>query len=106
MIDRGHKKWTSIIIPEHQVMLEDLWISRNNEMKPELHEDQLTELQLKLETTLQSRTVITINYFAQHENHYVTGTIDKYDSLKQLIVLITTDSKTLEIRLIDILNIS
>lgn len=41
--DRGTKKWTTMMLPEHKEQLKDMWEHKKNEARPYFDEQQLEE---------------------------------------------------------------
>ncbi|MCG5104469.1 YolD-like family protein [Oceanobacillus alkalisoli] len=73
MQDRGTKKWTSIMLPEHQRMLEDMWAQQEWKEKPFIDEHLMEEINLKLQLALKDDLTIEIEYFQNHDYHKVKG---------------------------------
>ncbi|MCF3942233.1 YolD-like family protein [Oceanobacillus alkalisoli] len=73
MQDRGTKKWTSIMLPEHQSMLEDMWAQQEWKEKPMLDEQQIVEINMKLQLALNEDLTVEIEYFKDHDYHKTRG---------------------------------
>lgn len=43
MQDRGTKKWTTMMLPEHKEQLKEMWEQKRNQKRPDFDEQQLQE---------------------------------------------------------------
>jgi hypothetical protein len=75
MEDRGTKKWTSIMMPEHTEMLADYWESLNDVEMPILSEDQLEDIQLTIVQSMETHQDVVITYHEQKRIRTVECTI-------------------------------
>lgn len=71
--DRGTKKWTSIMMPEHIEKLEEMWTEQNHESMPELDEQQIQENEINIQEALQDDLKINIKYFANNKYKNIEG---------------------------------
>lgn len=71
--DRGTKKWTSIMLPEHVNLLKEMWEQQEWKDKPILDEQLREEINLKLQLALQDDLTVEIEYFKDHDYHETKG---------------------------------
>lgn len=75
IFDRGTKKWTAIILPEHRKMLEQ-WMNENESYQPpELDEQYLEEIQRILNQAKHYRSTIGIQYWDQYGERTIFGKV-------------------------------
>lgn len=73
--DRGTKKWTPLMLPEHLKMLQDVFAEQNQKEKPILDEQQLMENTMMLQEAIANDLTIEITYFKDHDFHNVDGKV-------------------------------
>lgn len=73
--DRGTKKWTSIMLPEHAKMLEHIWSESEHKDKPILDEQQKIENDLMLQRAIHDDLIVEIKYFNDHDFHTHKGKV-------------------------------
>ncbi|RFA33009.1 hypothetical protein CAI16_16210 [Virgibacillus dokdonensis] len=61
--DRGTIKWTSMMLPEHVDVLQDMWEKLERKEMPILDEQKLEELDVQLQAAVRQGIVIEIKYF-------------------------------------------
>lgn len=71
--DRGTIKWTSMMMPEHQNMLKEMWSQKEWKEKPMLDEHLINEINLTLQEALANDLTIEIEYFKNHDYHKMKG---------------------------------
>ncbi|ETT61313.1 hypothetical protein BSK66_27590 [Paenibacillus odorifer] len=87
MIDRGHKKWVSMMLPEHKDRLQR-WVESQTEVEDtELDEDKLEELNQVIQFCLNEDRTAQVCYYSNKRLHYSTGKIVKVDMLEGTISL-------------------
>ncbi|MBM7601580.1 hypothetical protein JOC34_004008 [Virgibacillus halotolerans] len=101
--DRGTRKWTSMMLPEHNQMLEALWKEDEKKIKPILDEQQKIEIDRILQLALMDGLTVEITYFMDHNYHTIKGKLLRFDPLKNDLKL---DSEENDIYLHDIINIT
>lgn len=89
--DRGTKKWTSIMLPEHQQMLEEMWRQQEWKEKPILDEQFVMEINISLQMALQEDLTIEIEYFKDHDYHKIKGKLLGVDPLLNYIKMGATE---------------
>jgi|SRR5690625_2431427 len=77
--DRGTKKWTSIMMPEHAKMLEHIWSETEHKDKPILDEQQKAENDLMLQRVIHDNLIVEIKYFKDHDFHTIKGRVSFID---------------------------
>ncbi|API93507.1 hypothetical protein J32TS6_38070 [Virgibacillus pantothenticus] len=61
--DRGSIKWTSMMLPEHVDLLQDMWKRLEDKEMPILDEQKLAELDLQLQTAIHQDLTVEIKYY-------------------------------------------
>lgn len=85
MRDRGNIKWTSMMLPEHQELLNEMWRQKEWKEKPILDEHLLTEINVDLQMALQHDLTIEIEYFKDQDYHKIKGKLLGVDPLLNYI---------------------
>jgi len=98
--DRGTKKWTSIMLPEHAKMLEYIWNESEHKDKPILDEQQKIENDLMLQGAIHDNSIVEIKYFKDHDFHTVKGRVSFIDMNSRSIKL-----GSVEIGLEDVIDV-
>ncbi|MFU0790632.1 MAG: YolD-like family protein [Virgibacillus proomii] len=73
--DRGTIKWTSIMMPEHVELLEEIWKEQDHKEKPILDEQQQEEINLKLWMALANDLTVKLKYYDNHNFYKAKGKI-------------------------------
>ncbi|WP_052000762.1 YolD-like family protein [Gracilibacillus boraciitolerans] len=87
--DRGNKKWTALMLPEHVEILRSLDEMEKDMEKPILSVDQLEEMETTLNEALENSLPVTIKYHKNKRIHQVTGSIKTPKNGK--ITIVTSD---------------
>ena len=74
MRDRGHIKWTSMMLPEHKKRLSDLYKQQFHRSKPDLDEQKIEELNDIIYLALNDERPFKVTFHQDHTYHSVTGT--------------------------------
>lgn len=86
--DRGSKKWTAMMLPEHLTQLRD-WVREDEyEEKPEIDECTLQAFQQQLDIAYQSRCEMRIKTWEKGLFAETTGSLTKLDEQAQLIYIV------------------
>lgn len=102
--DRGTKKWTSLMLPEHVEALKRLFAEEEHKEKPLLDEQKKIEIDLILQTALHRDETVEIKYYADDDYQSMKGKLIMIDTLNSHLRL---ESDTLEdIPLQDIIDVS
>ena len=73
--DRGTKKWTSLMLPEHVKMLEDMYKEMDHKEKPVLDEQQIEENSFKLQSVLEYKLEVRVRYFVDYDFETIEGSV-------------------------------
>lgn len=87
MIDRGTKKWTSLMMPEHVEMLNQAFAEQEYKEMPILDEQQVIENNILLQDALKNDLKISVKYFADHNYHFEEGYLLHVDVLNKKIYM-------------------
>lgn len=86
--DRGTKKWTSLMLPEHVEMLKNVFAEQEHKEKPILDEQQIMENEEIIKHAIHDQLMIEITYFKDHDFQVIQGKVtnitDDHLSLDQL----------------------
>ncbi|NWO14879.1 YolD-like family protein [Virgibacillus sp.] len=85
--DRGTIKWTSIMMPEHIEMLQEMWKEQDYNEKPILDEQQKEEINTKLLMALANDLTVELKYFDKHDFYKVKGKITSINKQNKYISL-------------------
>lgn len=103
--DRGHKKWTALMLPEHKELLRE-WVDHQEDIEmPVLDDDRIEELNNIISICLNQKTPAKITYFKDRRKVLLNAEILKCDPLKK-VLQISTDSGKSIISLPSIIDIS
>ncbi|MFC2948509.1 YolD-like family protein [Virgibacillus sediminis] len=83
--DRGTKKWTSIMMPEHTKLLEEMWKQQDYRERPMLNDHQIEDINIALQLALKDDLTVEIEYFKNHYYHKTKGKLLSVDVLSQYI---------------------
>jgi hypothetical protein len=75
--DRGTKKWTSLMLPEHLEKLKNVFAEQAYKTKPMLDEQQIMENESILQHAIYDHLTVGIKYFQDHDLHHLQGKITK-----------------------------
>jgi|SRR5690625_1944955 len=100
--DRGTKKWSSIMLPEHVEALKQVIAEQDYKEKPILDDQQLVEIDLKLQMAIQNDLMIEVEYFENHDFHKVQGKLLMIDALNKRLRF---DDGT-ELKLDDVMDVT
>ncbi|UJL47072.1 YolD-like family protein [Virgibacillus sp. NKC19-16] len=85
--DRGTKKWTALMMPEQIQMLNKYWEQEERKEKPVLDEQQIEEIEMKLQMAIHNDLTVKVKYFANHHFYYVKDKISSINTQKGYIFL-------------------
>jgi hypothetical protein len=71
--DRGIKKWTSIMLPEHVEALKTVFDELDQKEKPILDDQQKAEIDYKLQLALNNDLTVAVDYFNNHDSYKIQG---------------------------------
>lgn len=81
--DRGTIKWTSLMLPEHVKMLNDIWQEDNRKEKPILDEQQKIEINGMLQLALKDNLTVAVTYYDDYDHHTVKSKLLSFDVLSK-----------------------
>lgn len=103
--DRGHKKWTSLMLPEHKERLQNWYVSQDYVNVPDLAEDYNDELDLHLAEALENQQQVTIDWVDNHRVNSLIGTLTRIDPVKGDIWILSKEQALRKIHFRNIRNI-
>lgn len=71
--DRGNKKWTPLMLPEHREALKKLWESRNDIEKPILDEQEKERLDILLQEAIRDQFTVKLLYYQNKRINTLKG---------------------------------
>src|SRR5699024_528058 len=71
--DRGTKKWTSLMLPEHVEALKKVFAEIDYEERPILDEQQQMEMDMILQLALKDNRTVKIKCYTGHDYRTVAG---------------------------------
>ncbi len=83
--DRGNKKWSAMLLPEHRERLRQMAEDEQKLVKPRLDADQWEDLNYKLQAALIEKRIVTITHFKHDALVNVTGIISKCDPINRIL---------------------
>lgn len=78
--DRGTKKWTSIMMPEHIRMLQEFFNEEEKVEKPILDEQELEEINFTLNEAIENNLTVQISYYIDGGFKDVVGKINNINA--------------------------
>ncbi|MBS3679773.1 YolD-like family protein [Ornithinibacillus massiliensis] len=105
MNDRGSIKWTSLMLPEHVELLKSIWSEDKRIQRPLLDEQELELINNQIIEAYQDNQLITLTYYQSGKMLAISGTIQKFDQLKQKVLLKNLNEEILAIPFNDIYRI-
>lgn len=104
--DRGTKKWTAMMLPEHVSGLRKIWFDDFEQtQRPELDEYEIEEIESKLFYALEFKRQVTIKIWDQGFFKEITGLLKKFNGLEKCIYLEEKDCYLNKIRFSDIVKV-
>lgn len=100
--DRGTKKWSSIMLPEHVEALKQVIAEQDYKEKPILDDQQKVEIDLKLQMAIQNDLMLKVEYFRSHDFHQVQGKLRTIDALNKRLQF----NDGTELKLDDVLDVT
>jgi hypothetical protein len=88
MRDRGHKKWVSLMLPEHKKLLGKFYQGQHDVKMPELDEQRLEEINDAVKNALQEGRQVHLTYFNANRFHEVSGIIKNCNMSSGTLTLI------------------
>ncbi|SER00036.1 YolD-like protein [Virgibacillus subterraneus] len=83
--DRGTKKWTAMMMPEHERMLKQLRSEDEYKEKPILSEYQKAEIDTVLQLALKDDLTVELEHFKNKDYHKIKGKLLTVDVLNKCL---------------------
>lgn len=88
--DRGTKKWTTMMLPEHKEQLKDMWRHEDDQPRPYFDEQQLEEFNRIIFRAYQEKQLVSITYcsadvYCEQNVRETTGNITEIHAQLQMI---------------------
>ncbi|WP_373895735.1 YolD-like family protein [Virgibacillus natechei] len=99
MNDRGTIKWTSLMMPEHTNLLNQLWAGENYKEKPMIEEQQEIQINTVLQQAMHHNQPVEIKHYDDGDFLTSKGKLSKIDT-----AMLRLDDAT-EIKLTDVLDV-
>jgi hypothetical protein len=103
--DRGSIKWTSLMLPEHVELLRTIWREDKRVTRPNLDEQELEVLNIRLLEAYNEQQLIQIEYYQSGRMVTIRGGIKKFDQLSQTVVIQVGEDETIAVPFTDIYRI-
>ncbi|RAK04203.1 YolD-like protein [Halanaerobium saccharolyticum] len=104
--DRGNKKWNSLMLVEHQKKLKELKMREMDVKKPELDEQQLQEINFKINKALNRNLIVKIKFYKNKELKNIEGKILRVEKYEQQIKIKQLNKEIKTLKFAQILEIS
>ncbi|GIO26370.1 YolD-like family protein [Ornithinibacillus bavariensis] len=85
--DRGSIKWTAMMLPEHQELLRRVWKQQEYKDRPNLDEQQIEEINMKLQLAIHDDLSVIIKYYSDNDYKQVRGKLTKIDTMNKCLLL-------------------
>lgn len=102
--DRGNKKWSAMLLPEHRERLRQMAEDEQKVIKPRLDADQWEDLNYKLQAALIEKRIVTITHFKHDALVNVVGIISKCDLINRMLH-VQEDEHLIKIKLSNIIEV-
>jgi hypothetical protein len=103
--DRGLKKWTAMVLPEHRLALMKLSLDQQYIEKPNLDEQQLAQINQVINEAMANNQIVEVDYYKDHSYQTISGRIIFLDWLTRSIKLEDEHKKTHYLVLDNVLDI-
>ncbi|KPD08609.1 hypothetical protein AM501_09015 [Aneurinibacillus migulanus] len=103
--ERGAKKWTSLMLPEHKAMLQEIYHEQYYVKKPLLDEQQQERIQYMISSAMQTGETLQFHTYKERRIHCFYGTIKKVDRYQMRIIVSTEDKEEVRLDMQSIVDI-
>ncbi|MFC0271142.1 YolD-like family protein [Metabacillus herbersteinensis] len=103
--DRGTKKWTAIMLPEHVKMLRNEFIEFDKVDKPTLDEQQLEDINTTILEAMEYNNELVFTYFENGDMKLYVGRVHYIDDLKKELRLVDLHGDKFYIKFNDLLKV-
>lgn len=83
--DRGNKKWTAMMLPEHTTQLRQDAVNYGKVTRPQLDQYELEYIQDEIQRAVAIKSEITIKLWFDGEFKYSRGTIEEVNLMKRYL---------------------
>ncbi|GAA0428186.1 YolD-like family protein [Lentibacillus halophilus] len=77
--DRGSKKWTAMMMPEHEELLRKMWKEQDYKEKPILDEQQKEDVDARLQEAVYYHRTVEVKHYNGRDFLTSKGTVSKID---------------------------
>jgi YolD-like protein len=103
--DRGNKKWTSLMLPEHVEQLRDFFdVEYYKVEKPVLDEQQLEEMNDKINEAMEYTLQVCFRVYKNGQCVEVIGYIHYVDPINQTIYVINKTETRIKLKIEDVID--
>ncbi|MGO4889946.1 YolD-like family protein [Anaerobacillus sp. MEB173] len=103
--DRGTKKWTSLMLPEHRQMLEQMEISAEKVEKPVLDEYECEEIDRQIGSSLETHKPLIFKVYQKGNVKYRGGIVVKVDPIHKRIEIKTEHNRVEKISISEVVGV-
>lgn len=103
--DRGAIKWTAFMMPEHVKLEKHYWMEQNKITKPELDEQQIEEINLKIESAMEFNEKLMFYYYINGEIRFIIGKVHYVDTLRRKFRIMDEHEKVNIINFDDLVDV-
>ncbi|PUB08215.1 YolD-like protein [Paenisporosarcina sp. OV554] len=83
--DRGNKKWTAMMLPEHVAELRTDEANYDKVDRPQLNQYDMEYIQDEIQRAVTSKSEVTLRFWMNGEFKYRKGTIEEVNLMKRYI---------------------
>ena len=92
--DRGTKKWTSLMLPEHVEMLQKLWAEDKKVPRPSLSQDDFEQMDQIINLALYQNVPVVLTAYQDEQTKVYQGHIKNVSQQKKALTMCLIDSIT------------
>ncbi|KJS88567.1 MAG: hypothetical protein JM58_00685 [Peptococcaceae bacterium BICA1-8] len=104
MKDRGAKKWSAMMLPEHKKLLEKMYEEQEYVKKPILDSDKCEEINAVLLLAINEGRRIRFKVYQENRFRFIEGIIKRYISSERKIKLVDSLDKIVFLHLDQIID--
>ncbi|MGM7723750.1 YolD-like family protein [Metabacillus sp. Hm71] len=103
--DRGTKKWTSLMLPEHVKLMKEAWRDFNKESKPILDEHEIEVMESKICYSMEHRLEIEITTWCDGFTEVLCGYVHYIDPITKELRIVNKES-TIRLKFDEIIKLN
>lgn len=104
--DRGTKKWTSLMLPEHVKQLRDFFEDEYYKVdKPVLDEQQLEEMNEKIQEAMEYQSLLKFTYYKNGHMKELKGYIHNAHPTEKTLYIVNKEMERIKLRIEDIVQL-